>query len=177
MLLISRATRSERHRSASRLTNHFLRRSSPSWSRRASLKTNRAGVMGTENEFIVVTEANLRRGRMKIRNTRPVAALAAIIVSVLVSGRKLSRADDAVPNSFDFSVADSAAGEKRDLVITRMFDAPVELVWKAWTEPEYVMRWWGPKNFTSPSCRIDFREGGKFVFHMRAPKDFQGGQD
>lgn len=114
---------------------------------------------------------------MKIRNNRAVAALAAIIVSVLVSGRQLSRADDAVPNSFDFSVADSAAGEKRDLVITRMFDAPVELVWKAWTEPEYVMRWWGPKNFTSPSCRIDFREGGKFVFHMRAPKDFQGGQD
>jgi uncharacterized protein YndB with AHSA1/START domain len=67
--------------------------------------------------------------------------------------------------------------EKRDVVITRLFDAPVELVWKAWTDPEYVMRWWGPTGFTSPSCKIDFREGGKFVFHMRAPKDFQGGQD
>jgi uncharacterized protein YndB with AHSA1/START domain len=39
------------------------------------------------------------------------------------------------------------------------------------------MRWWGPTGFTSPSCKIDFREGGKFVFHMRAPKEFQGGQD
>ena len=67
--------------------------------------------------------------------------------------------------------------EKRDLVITRLFDAPIEQVWKAWTEPEYVMRWWGPTGFTSPSCKIDFREGGKFVFHMRAPKEFQGGQD
>lgn len=67
--------------------------------------------------------------------------------------------------------------EKRDLVITRVFDAPVERVWKAWTDPEHVMRWWGPKGFTSPSCKIDFREGGKFVFHMRAPKEFQGGQD
>ena len=67
--------------------------------------------------------------------------------------------------------------EKRDVVITRTFDAPVEQVWKAWTEPELVMRWWGPTGFTSPSCKIDFRVGGKYLFHMRAPKDFQGGQD
>jgi uncharacterized protein YndB with AHSA1/START domain len=67
--------------------------------------------------------------------------------------------------------------EKRDVVITRVFDAPVETVWKAWTDPEFVKRWWGPTGFTSPSCRIDFRVGGKYVFHMRAPKDFQGGQD
>lgn len=33
------------------------------------------------------------------------------------------------------------------------------------------MKWWGPTGFTSPSCRIDFREGGRFVFHMRAPKE------
>jgi uncharacterized protein YndB with AHSA1/START domain len=71
----------------------------------------------------------------------------------------------------------TASVEKRDLVITRLFDAPVEQVWRAWTEPEYVMRWWGPTGFTSPTCKIDFREGGKFVFHMRAPKEFQGGQD
>jgi len=67
--------------------------------------------------------------------------------------------------------------EIRDLVITRLFDASIERVWKAWTEPEQVKRWWGPTGFTSPSCKIDFRVGGKFLFHMRAPKDFQGGQD
>jgi len=67
--------------------------------------------------------------------------------------------------------------EKRDVVITRVFDAPVETVWKAWTGPEFVKRWWGPTGFTSHSCKIDFRVGGKYVFHMRAPKDFQGGQD
>jgi uncharacterized protein YndB with AHSA1/START domain len=74
--------------------------------------------------------------------------------------------------------ADHTAGkvERRDLVLTRVFDAPVEQVWKAWTNPEYVMRWWGPRGFTSPSCKIDFREGGKFVFCMRAPKEM-GGQD
>ena len=65
---------------------------------------------------------------------------------------------------------------QHNIVITRRFDAPVELVWKACTEPEYVMRWWGPKDYTSPSCRIDLREGGKFLFCMRAPQ-YQGGQD
>lgn len=63
-----------------------------------------------------------------------------------------------------------------DLVITRIIDAPIEVVWKAWTEPEQVMRWWGPQAYTSPECKIDLREGGKFLFCMRAPED-QGGQD
>jgi uncharacterized protein YndB with AHSA1/START domain len=61
--------------------------------------------------------------------------------------------------------------EKRNIVLIRVIDAPVEMVWKAWTDPEFVNRWWGPKGWTSPSCKIDFREGGKFVFHMRPPKD------
>jgi uncharacterized protein YndB with AHSA1/START domain len=75
-------------------------------------------------------------------------------------------------------VTDSTGSiEKRDLVITRIFDAPIERVWRAWTDPEHVMRWWGPTGFTSPLCRIDFREGGKYLFCMRAPKEFQGGQD
>jgi uncharacterized protein YndB with AHSA1/START domain len=54
-------------------------------------------------------------------------------------------------------------------VITRTFDAPRELVWQAWTEPERVMRWWGPKDFTSPACQIDLRVGGKYLFCMRSP--------
>jgi uncharacterized protein YndB with AHSA1/START domain len=66
--------------------------------------------------------------------------------------------------------------KKQDLVVTRVFDAPVELVWKAWTDPELVMLWWGPKDYTSPICKIDFREGGQYLFCMRAPKN-QGGQD
>ena len=66
--------------------------------------------------------------------------------------------------------------KKQDIVITRIIDAPLEMVWKAWTEPEHVMRWWGPQYYTSPSAKIDLREGGKYVFAMRAPKE-QGGQD
>ena len=55
------------------------------------------------------------------------------------------------------------------MMITRIFDAPRELVWKAWTDPKYVMQWWGPKGFTSPVCKMDFRVGGKFLYCMRAP--------
>ena len=56
----------------------------------------------------------------------------------------------------------------RDLVITRIFDAPREAVWKAWTDPEQVRRWWGPKGFTAPSIASDFRVGGKYLYCMRA---------
>lgn len=59
------------------------------------------------------------------------------------------------------------------LVITRIFDAPRALVWSAWTNCEHVTRWWGPKGFTGPVCRMDFRVGGKYLFCMRSPE----GQD
>lgn len=57
----------------------------------------------------------------------------------------------------------------QELVITRVFDAPRELLWKAWTEPDRTMRWWGPKHFTAPVSRIDLRVGGKYVNCMRSP--------
>jgi uncharacterized protein YndB with AHSA1/START domain len=56
------------------------------------------------------------------------------------------------------------------LVITRVFDAPRELVWKAWTQPEHFVRWWGPKGFTVPFCTIDLRPGGVMHFRMRSPE-------
>lgn len=58
----------------------------------------------------------------------------------------------------------------KELIITRTFDAPRELVWRAWTVPEYTMRWWGPKDFTAPSCAIDLREGGRYLNCMRSPE-------
>jgi uncharacterized protein YndB with AHSA1/START domain len=58
---------------------------------------------------------------------------------------------------------------ERQLVITRMFDAPRELVFRAWTDPEQVARWWGPKGFTNPVCEIDARPGGALRIVMRAP--------
>ncbi|MBI5283563.1 MAG: SRPBCC domain-containing protein [Chloroflexi bacterium] len=62
-----------------------------------------------------------------------------------------------------------ANANEGQLTITRIFDAPRELVWKAWTEPERFMRWWGPKDFTSPRCEIDLRVGGRYLWCMRWP--------
>ncbi len=55
------------------------------------------------------------------------------------------------------------------MIVARVFDAPRELVWQAWTEPNHVMRWWGPQGFTVPVCKMDFRAGGKFLVCMRTP--------
>lgn len=63
----------------------------------------------------------------------------------------------------------SAGNEMDRMMVTRVFDAPRELVWKAWTDPKYVKQWWGPHGCTSPSCEIDFRVGGKFLICGRMP--------
>ncbi len=63
----------------------------------------------------------------------------------------------------------SAVNNSERMVVTRVFNAPRELVWKAWTDPQYVKQWWGPKGFSAPVCKIDFRVGGKFLCCMRAP--------
>ena len=55
-----------------------------------------------------------------------------------------------------------------ELVITRVFDAPRSLVFKAWTQPEHMARWWGPKGSTLPACELDARTGGNYRFCMRA---------
>jgi len=47
----------------------------------------------------------------------------------------------------------------QELVITRVFDAPRDLVFKAWTEPQRLMRWWGPNGFTTPFCKVDLPAG------------------
>jgi uncharacterized protein YndB with AHSA1/START domain len=70
----------------------------------------------------------------------------------------------------------STGAEKYNVVVTRVFEASLERVWKAWSDPEQVMRWWGPTGFTCPLAEMDFREGGTSLVCMRAPQEF-GGQD
>jgi uncharacterized protein YndB with AHSA1/START domain len=61
------------------------------------------------------------------------------------------------------------SSDGRDLIIERIFDAPRELVFKAWTDPKHLARWWGPKYFTNPVCEFDARPGGKILIHMAGP--------
>ncbi len=67
----------------------------------------------------------------------------------------------------------------QELVITRVFDAPRELVFKAWTDPEQMMLWWGPRDYPVTQLKIDIRPGGIWRFCLRAndsgKKLWQGG--
>ncbi len=73
----------------------------------------------------------------------------------------------------DASTSAATNGVEQEIAIRRVFDAPRELVFKAWTEPERMTRWWGPNDFTMPVCTIDLRRGGVLHFCMRSPE----GQD
>jgi uncharacterized protein YndB with AHSA1/START domain len=57
-----------------------------------------------------------------------------------------------------------------ELIIERVFDAPRDLVFKAWTEPERAARWWGPEGFVILSCEMDVRPGGLWRRRMRSPE-------
>ncbi len=56
-----------------------------------------------------------------------------------------------------------------EVVITRIFDAPREVVFKAWTDPKQLAKWFGPKGFTNPVCEADARVGGAWRIVMRGP--------
>jgi len=59
----------------------------------------------------------------------------------------------------------------KDLIFTHNFTAPVERVWRAWTDPELVKQWWGPDGFSCLLAKIDFREGGTSLLAMHAPAE------
>lgn len=59
--------------------------------------------------------------------------------------------------------------DKKELILIRDFNAPREVVWKAWTDPDMFMQWWGPKEFTTPVSKIDLQVGGEYFNCMRAP--------
>jgi uncharacterized protein YndB with AHSA1/START domain len=60
-----------------------------------------------------------------------------------------------------------------EVVVTRRLEASRERVWRAWSDPEEVRRWWGPQGFSSPICRMDFREGGTTLVSMRSEQGFE----
>jgi len=58
---------------------------------------------------------------------------------------------------------------QNDIVINRVFNLPVSVVWLAWTSPEYFKKWWGPKDFTCPSSKMEAKVGSKYLNCMRGP--------
>ena len=54
----------------------------------------------------------------------------------------------------------------KGLTFKRVFDAPVAAVWKAWSDPEMIKKWWGPNYFSAPTVKLDFRVGGKYLLCM-----------
>jgi uncharacterized protein YndB with AHSA1/START domain len=64
--------------------------------------------------------------------------------------------------------------EKRTLTLERTFDAPRDLVWKAWTQPEHIMNWWTPPGMQTTIKKHDFVVGGEWEYSMKMPdgKDF-----
>ena len=56
-----------------------------------------------------------------------------------------------------------------EFVISQVFDAPRDLVWKAWTEPDRLLKWWGPRDFEILSTKVDLRVGGIFLYHLKSP--------
>ena len=54
--------------------------------------------------------------------------------------------------------------------ISRVFKAPVQLMWEAWTSPEHIVNWWGPDGFTGTVHQMDFKEGGEWSLTLHGPK-------
>lgn len=67
------------------------------------------------------------------------------------------------------AIADPMTEEARSIVTSRLFDAPRELVFAAFTNPEHVSNWWGPRGFTTTTREMDFRPGGVWRFVMHGP--------
>jgi uncharacterized protein YndB with AHSA1/START domain len=83
---------------------------------------------------------------------------------------ELARNSGAYPSWLEmFDRLEALQAKEPTLEISREFDAPRDLVFRAWTDPALIQRWWGPAQFTSPAARTELREGGRFHFCMRAP--------
>jgi uncharacterized protein YndB with AHSA1/START domain len=57
----------------------------------------------------------------------------------------------------------------REITITRTLNAPIDLVWEAWTTPEHIAQWWGPNGFTNTISKMDMQPGGEWLLVMHGP--------
>ncbi len=67
------------------------------------------------------------------------------------------------------AASNSSSSSSKEFVISRTFDAPRDVMWKAWTQRDQFVQWFGPKGFTMPVAKLDFRVGGMMHYMMRGP--------
>jgi uncharacterized protein YndB with AHSA1/START domain len=67
--------------------------------------------------------------------------------------------------------------DEKGIVIEKVIDASCDAVWRSWTEPELISKWWGPEGFSAPSIKVDLRVGGKYIFAMHGPKGSEWDKD
>jgi len=122
-------------------------------------------------EALVISEFVEQDGRTTLQLTlryESVQARDIALKSPMESG--MAAGYDRLDDLLESHATPAGSADKTDLVLTRIIDAPVEAVWAAWTQPDLVMRWWGPDGFTAPMARIDFREGGTSLVCMHSPR-------
>jgi uncharacterized protein YndB with AHSA1/START domain len=70
-------------------------------------------------------------------------------------------------------MVDQTTTEEKQFIITRVFDAPRDVIWRAWTDPDEAAHWWHPRGVRTPrdSVRVDLRVGGSYVNKLDAPEN------
>jgi len=72
-------------------------------------------------------------------------------------------------NIFNLEAYLRGVSAEKEMTLTRVINAPRQVVFKAWTDPAQLEKWWGPKDFTNPVCKVDAMPGGGILIHMQAP--------
>lgn len=102
--------------------------------------------------------------------------LLVVLSGFVVNVKQLPRSLSSPGVSYHQKSVTNMANDSFNMNITRVFDAPVERVWKAWSTEEYIRQWWGPRMFTCPVAKVNFTVGGTTLVCMKAPKEY-GGMD
>jgi len=125
-------------------------------------------VTGPKHHVTVTFEA---QGNKTLVTMHMVFETAELRDKIVKEFRAIEGAQQTFNRLSDYIGADATKMPKEtDFVLTRIFDAPRELVFEMWSNPKHVMKWWGPDPYTSPAAEIDFRPGGRFLFCMRSPE-------
>lgn len=120
-----------------------------------------------------------REGENKIRDTISVESYDKFAKKIESEGGKMLTEKMTIPGmGFNGLFQDTEGNvmgiiEVTMLYITRIFNASPEKVWEAWTDPESIKEWWGPKDFTAPSVKNNLTVGGTYLYDMKSPE----GQD